>query len=90
MNAQKQYKRKYSFFFHYNKPASRAAGRNKLTLHWRGKCHLVDAINCHVPIESVDKKTQPHCILKGVALSVLLVGEGKDGQSVQKTTAYIS
>ena len=81
----KQFAKKYSFFFHYNKPASLAAGRNKLTVHWRGECHLVDAIKCDAAIQSVHRKTQPRCILKGIALSVNLINEGRD-----KITAYIA
>ena len=82
--------KKYSFFFHYNKPASKAAGRNKLTVHWRGKCHLVDAIHCRAEIQSVDRVTQPHCVLKGIALDIVMFDKfDKKGQLV-KTTAIIS
>jgi hypothetical protein len=75
--------KKYSFFFHYNKPASKSAGRNKLTVHWKGKCHLVDGVNCHTQVFSVDRKTQPHCILKGISNQINII-KNKD-----KNIAYI-
>jgi hypothetical protein len=55
----------YSFFFYYNKPASKQAGCNKLTIHYRGQCYLVDSIECDVPIQSKDRKAQPHCVMSG-------------------------
>ena len=57
--------KKYSFWFHYNKPASRAAGRNVLTIHYRGVCHLVNNIVCNVPVSSRDRARQPRCVLSG-------------------------
>ena len=58
------------FFFHYNKPASLAAGRPKLSVHFDGKCHIVDHLNCVVPIWSHHQKRQPRCIMKGKCISV--------------------
>lgn len=69
-------------FLHYNKPASRAAGRNVLTVHWQGKCHLVNHLLCAVKLESHDQKRQPHCVLRGFARSVEVfdgVGRWKGG-----------
>lgn len=57
--------KKYSFFFHYNKPASRSAGKNILTIHYRGVCHLVEQIECSVPIKTRNRKSQPRCVLAG-------------------------
>lgn len=62
--------RKYAFFFHYNKPASLKAGRNKLTVHWRGLCMIVDGVNCRVPIVSKDRKSQPRCVMAGKSAMV--------------------
>jgi hypothetical protein len=76
----------YSFFLHYNKPASQKAGRNKLTVHWRGQCLLVDGIVCAVPIASHDRKTQPRCVLRGRAASINIVGD----KSGDKKLAYIA
>lgn len=57
----------YSFFFHYNKPASMAAGYPKLSVHYRDACHIVDGIECKVAIKSRNKKTQPRCVMSGRA-----------------------
>lgn len=60
-----------TFWFHYNKPASRAQGCNVLTIHWEGACHLANAVSIHVPhIESHTRKSQPHCVIRGKATSV--------------------
>lgn len=61
---------KRSFFFHYNKPASRAAGENRLTVHWKGQCLIVRSLSCHVGIETRARKTQPRCVMAGKAESV--------------------
>lgn len=57
--------KKYSFYFHYNKPASLKAGSNKLSIHYKGVCHIVDRIICSAPIESKNRKIQPRCVLAG-------------------------
>jgi hypothetical protein len=57
--------KQYSFWFHYNKPASKAKGRNILTIHYRGKCILVEHIECWVPTETHNRKYQPRCVLRG-------------------------
>lgn len=57
--------KKYSFYFHYNKPKSKAAGHNILSIHYRGACHTVENIECKVPISTKSRKTQPHCVLVG-------------------------
>lgn len=57
--------RPYSFFYHYNKPMSRKFGRNKLTIHRKGVCHLVDEVRCLVETKTKDNKTQPHCVIIG-------------------------
>lgn len=54
-----------AFWFHYNKPESKKAGRPKLTLHYLGMCHLVDKLIIKVPTYSFNRKTQPYCIIKG-------------------------
>ena len=86
----KQFAKKYSFFFHYNKPASLAAGCNKLTVHWRGACHLVDAVVCNVPIHSVDRARQPRCVLKGIVLDLAFSEKFDKAGKLAKTTAFIS
>ena len=64
--------KKYSFFFHYNKPLSKKLGRNKLSLHSEGVCYIIDGIKCNVPIYSKDNKRQPYCVMKGLAKEIVI------------------
>lgn len=70
----------YSFYFHYNKPASRAAGKPVLSVHYRGKCYMVDFVRCEVPIESKNNKRQPFCVMTGKSQNLTI--EYIDGKSV--------
>lgn len=56
-----------AFFFHYNKPASRAAGEPVISLHVNEACHLVRNIDCLVPIKGRIRKTQPRWVMTGKA-----------------------
>lgn len=68
------------FFFHYNKPASRAAGRAKVSVHQGGVCHVVDNIECHVHTWGrLRTAKQPHFVMAGKG--VLRVDTGTDGRS---------
>ncbi len=63
---------KYSFFFHYNKPASKIAGSNRLTIHYKKVCHIVESIECHVPLKTKNRKSQPRCVMSGKAKSLTI------------------
>lgn len=54
-----------AFWFHYNKPASKQAGHPVLTVHWQGRCHFVRHIQCHVPVQTRERKSQPHVVVAG-------------------------
>lgn len=56
---------KYSFFFHFNKPMSRLAGKPQISIHYKKTCHIVDNIVCNVPTKGHIKKQQPHFVIKG-------------------------
>ena len=62
-----------SFFFHYNKPASRKAGKNKATIHFNGQCMIVDDLKCSVPIFSRSRKSQPRWVIAGKANNIEIV-----------------
>lgn len=62
---------KRAFFFHYNKPASQAAGCPRLSVHYRGACHIVHEVDCGVPIKSRNRKTQPRCVMAGKCSDIL-------------------
>lgn len=63
-------KRKYKFFFHYNKPASLKAGKPQLTVHFKGVCHIVDRVCILTPTWSENRKQQPRCVICGKADNV--------------------
>lgn len=64
--------KKYSFFYHYNKPASLKAGRNQLTVHYQNMCLLVDGVDVRVPCKSKNRKKQPRCVLVGKCTSIII------------------
>jgi hypothetical protein len=53
------------FWFHYNKPASSSAGKPKITVHYKGVCHLCDNIVVNVPTHGHLRKNQPRFVIKG-------------------------
>lgn len=77
--------RSLRFSLHYNKPASLSAGSPKLTVHFKGICHIVDHIKCLSPMESHHQVRQPRCVMRGMAREVNLVDDPKLG-----TVAFIS
>lgn len=60
-----------AFFFHYNKPASKAAGAPRLSVHYLGACNIVSAVECRVPVSSRNRKTQPRCVMAGKCRDIL-------------------
>lgn len=63
------------FFFHYNKPASRAAKRNIISVHHGGVCHLVHEVRCEgVNLQTRQRNKQPYCVLAGRGV-VSITGE---------------
>lgn len=65
--------KKFTFFFHYNKPLSQKWGRNILSVHWQGVCQFVEGLHCNVPIATRNRKTQPRCVMTGKATNIELV-----------------
>lgn len=68
-----------SFFFHYNKPASKKAGSPKMSLHHDKKCYIVDHIQCHAACATDHRKYQPRCVMKGFCASINIF-ESADGK----------
>ncbi len=56
-----------TFYYHYNKPASRKAGRAVLTLHYNKTCHLINGLSCYVSTYTEERKKQPRLVIKGHA-----------------------
>ena len=51
----------YRFFYHYFK------AKRKMSVHFRGTCHVVSNVTCNVPCETKWKKTQPSLVMQGFA-----------------------
>jgi hypothetical protein len=73
------------FFFHYNKPASKRAGHPVMTVHHFGRCLLVRAIVCKVPVTTRERKSQPHVVMAGQG--VVRLTDDMDGNAVATITA---
>lgn len=54
-----------AFFLHFNKPASRSAGRACWSVHQSGVCHIVHDFVLRATVRPHYRKTQPVCVLKG-------------------------
>jgi hypothetical protein len=63
----------FSFFFHYNKPASLKRGKPTISVHYKGACHLVDNVKCFVTTEGRVKATSPKFVMAGKAYHVEVV-----------------
>ena len=64
--------KKYTFYYHYNKPASLKFKKPKLSVHFKNTCYIVDNLKCNVPARSFHRKIQPRCVIKGMATSVTI------------------
>jgi hypothetical protein len=60
------------YFYHYNKPSSRAAKKPLMSVHFNKKCHIVDHVQCMVPCATFHRKIQPFCVMKGKCSSVVI------------------
>lgn len=54
----------YRFFYHFYKQY------NKMSVHFRGKCNIVDDIICEVSCETKWNRTQPKLVMRGYAKEV--------------------
>lgn len=62
MSVDKPYR---SFWFHYNKPQSQKHKQVIWTVHFGGKCLLVNDIICQVPVSSRSRTRQPFAVMAG-------------------------
>lgn len=56
-----------SFWFHYNKPATAAAGKPQISVHFAGQCHICDNVVCDVPTAGRIRTEQPRFVMAGRA-----------------------
>lgn len=54
-------RRRYKFFFHYNKQ------KDAITIHYRGKCHSAIKLTCYTNCFSKFNKRQPRLVMWGYA-----------------------
>lgn len=54
-----------TFFFHFNKPMSKAAGYPRISVHFNKTCQIVDNVVCEVPTHGRIRKTQPVFVMTG-------------------------
>ena len=59
--------KKYRVFYHYNKQ------EKKMSVHFRGKCHIVNDVNCSVEVNTKWNKRQPYLVMQGFARDVMIV-----------------
>lgn len=58
-------KRTRAFWYHYNKPASLSAGRTKWSVHYKGRCYIVDDLDVKVPARSRARNQAPKAVMAG-------------------------
>lgn len=69
--------RAYKATMHFNKPGSRNG--TPWTVHYRGVCHIVKAIDCRVPMTSEwkpEKKDNPRAFFTAYAESLQITPDG--------------
>jgi hypothetical protein len=67
------------FWFHYNRQASAAAGAPRLSLHYRGRCHLVSSLDVRCRTWSRARTQQPRLVICGDAERIEI---GEDGAAI--------
>lgn len=65
-------RKSYRFFYHYYKQ------KKKMSVHFQGKCHVVDDVECKVSCETKWNRTQPNLIMRGFCTSVNI----KNGKAI--------
>ncbi len=58
------------FFYHYNKPSSKKAGKPQISLHFKQTCYIVDNIVVGVPTAGRINKRQPYFVMVGNAATI--------------------
>lgn len=58
--------KKYRFYYHYYRQ------KDKMSVHFRGRCHVVDEVACFVHAFSKRNKTSPRIVMQGWAEKVVI------------------
>lgn len=64
--------KEWRYFYHYNKPLSKRLGKTMWSVHFRGKCSMVENIACFTQAFSKTNKTQPFAVMQGFAKKVVV------------------
>lgn len=64
--------KKYRFFYHFNKQMTNKSGNVKWSIHFKGRCIIVDYFNCYVCTESKSNKVQPKAVVRGFCKDVVV------------------
>ncbi len=80
--------RRKRFWYHYNKPASKAAGKPVLTVHYEDECQQVDKIYCKVATETHARKRQPFCVVRGLCEGIIFHRRISDKRNERLATIY--
>ena len=64
------------FWYHYNRQASASAGVPTLSLHYRGKCHLVRSLDVRCRTWSRVRTQQPRVVICGDAKQIDISCDG--------------
>ncbi len=75
--------KKYAFYFHFNKPASKKAGKPQISIHYKGQCFIVDNIQCSVATKGKIRKRQPYFVMTGKC-AYLLVNDSKQALALNR------
>ena len=59
------------FFYHYYRQVDR------MSVHFKNTCHVVDHVRCQVPCEDHRRRTQPRLVMRGFARQVRIFKEGE-------------
>jgi len=62
-----------SFYFHFNKPETMRTGQVVVSIHYKDQCHMVNNLECFVPVKGRVRKTQPRFVMTGKAHSLEIV-----------------
>lgn len=65
-------KKRYTFWFHFNKPESRRKKRAVWTVHFKGVCYTVDNIECAVNTRTRSRASQPFGVITGMCYEVII------------------
>ena len=65
-------KKKYRFFYHYNKPLTQQLKKVMWSVHFRGVCYSTENINCLVDSNTKSNNKQTYAVMQGMASGIVI------------------